>query len=127
MRQEDFIFNFLIKNGIDNIKRQYAPFFLKDKRGQQTLDFYLPDYNIAIEYQGEQHFFKNSFFKNLQENIIRDEKNFLKCKNENLKIIYVIPDKCKDKINISTIYSSNNFIYISEINNLIKLIYDFKK
>lgn len=32
--------------------------YIKEKNGQQTLDFYLPDYNIAIEYQGEQHFLK---------------------------------------------------------------------
>ena len=121
LRQEDYIFNFLIKNGFNNIERQYAPSFLKEKNGQQTLDFYLPDYNIAIEYQGEQHFLKDNFFKNLEKNLIRDEKKYLKCTNEKIKIIYIIPDKCKNKLYLSTIYS-NNFIFLSEINKLLKLI-----
>ena len=41
-----------------NVKfeRQYKPLFLKNGKGQQSLDFYLIDYNIAVECQGEQHF-----------------------------------------------------------------------
>lgn len=42
----------LEENKIENYKRQYRTSWLN----KQSLDFYLPDYNIAIECQGEQHF-----------------------------------------------------------------------
>lgn len=29
---------------------------------RQHLDFFLPDYNVAIEYQGEQHFYPIEYF-----------------------------------------------------------------
>jgi len=35
---------------------------LKDKR-HLSYDFYLPDYNLLIEYNGKQHYKKNSFKK----------------------------------------------------------------
>ncbi len=59
--------------------------------GLQSLDFYLPDYNIAIECQGEQHFNKIDFFGGesaLMKTIKRDKRKFLKCKENGIKIIY---------------------------------------
>ena len=32
------------------------------KRGRMKLDFYLPDYNTAIECQGEQHFYPIEYY-----------------------------------------------------------------
>ena len=56
------------------------------------LDFYLPDYKIGIECQGEQHFIPRSFgdnkFKRFDKQIELDELKALKCKNNQVRIIY---------------------------------------
>ena len=67
---------YLVKNKIKYIK-EYSFKELPNRR----FDFYLPEYNVCIEYDGKQHFEKNSFFKdeNLQD---RDnEKNAFCIKN----------------------------------------------
>ena len=60
--------------------------------GRQSLDFYLPQYNIAIECQGKQHFRPISVFggeKSFKEQVERD-KNKLKLCNENgVKLEYI--------------------------------------
>lgn len=58
------------------------------------LDFYLPDYNIAIEYQGEQHFKpidfgggykKSTFYKTLY----LDKLKYNLCKTHNIPLLYI--------------------------------------
>ena len=56
--------------------------------------FYLPDYNIAIEYQGRQHFIdihnnNSEFVKTCK----RDKLKFIKCVKNNIKLIYFTYDK----------------------------------
>lgn len=62
-------------------------------------DFYLPDYNCCIEYDGEQHFQEVEFFKyslkNVQE---RDQIKNQYCESNNIKLIR-IPYWDYDKIN----------------------------
>jgi len=60
--------------------------------GQQHLDVYFPDLNIALEYQGKQHdepveyFGGNEAYLNQQK---RDKKKKAKCDKNNCKLIYV--------------------------------------
>ena len=64
--------------------------WLRDK-GCLYLDFYLPDYNIAIECQGEQHFKPVDFFGGEEQFKRRQELDFIKhklCINNGIKIIY---------------------------------------
>jgi len=90
-----------VKNILNEIKvnyiYQYIPFFLNNGKSHQSLDFYLPDYNIAIECQGEQHFkpvdfagkgeeWAKELFKN---NVKRDVLKESKCKKQNIKIVYI--------------------------------------
>lgn len=61
--------------------------------GKQTLDFYLPEYNIAIECQGEQHFHPVSIYKGeegFQITRERDLRKYQKCLNNNVKVLYHI-------------------------------------
>lgn len=69
--------------------------------GRQSLDFYLPEHNIAIECQGMQHFkpvdfggkgqeWANESFK---ENKKRDDRKLQHCLNNNIKMIYVIDNE----------------------------------
>ena len=59
--------------------------------GKMRLDFYLPDYNIAIECQGEQHFEALEFFggeKSYEETIRRDKTKGDLCKEHGITILY---------------------------------------
>lgn len=75
--------------------------------GTQTLDFYLPDTNIAIECQGEQHFLPVDFGghgrewaeKLLEKNIKRDALKRQKCKENGVELIYYADKKYKEYIN----------------------------
>ena len=62
--------------------------WLKYKRNM-FLDFYLPDYNIAIECQGRQHFdvesFKGESYENIKE---RDTKKLELCNENGVKLLY---------------------------------------
>ncbi len=77
---------------------QYNPLFLKKGKGQQTIDFYLPDLNIAIECQGEQHFKPIDFAgkgeewatQAFEKNKKRDDLKLKKCLDNNIEMIYVI-------------------------------------
>ena len=61
-------------------------------KGLLKLDFYLPEYNMAIECQGIQHFYDGIFFgskNNQYKNIkIRDEIKFNLCKENGINLIY---------------------------------------
>ena len=65
--------------------------------GKQSIDFYLPDYNIAIECQGEQHFKPISFgcqdmkkvmerYKHIQ---YLDKNKLVLCQQHNIPIFYI--------------------------------------
>lgn len=59
-----------------------------DWLGRQSLDFYLPNYNVAVEYQGRQHFCDYSLF-NHDEILKCDLKKLKKCKEHNIQIYYI--------------------------------------
>lgn len=59
--------------------------------GLQSLDFYLPKYNVAIECQGIQHFKNCSNIFNdekLKRTIESDERKRVKCKTHNIRLLY---------------------------------------
>ena len=59
--------------------------------GKQHLDFFLPEYNVAIECQGEQHFASFRFEKDDKKLLSRKKRDELKkklCEENNIKLIY---------------------------------------
>ena len=59
---------------------------------QLYLDFYLPDYNIAIECQGEQHYKNVKYFggeSGLIKRIKRDNRKKELCEQNGIKIVYI--------------------------------------
>lgn len=80
---------------IENILIQRKIFHIRQKKfnwlGRQSLDFYLPDYDIAIECQGKQHFEivdyfgGESEFKSIQE---RDLRKKQLCEENGITILY---------------------------------------
>ena len=78
--------NLLLEN---NIRFETQKRF--DWLGLQSLDFYLPDYNIAIECQGEQHFKPIKHFgdlDNFNKTVERDKVKRKLCNNNKIVIFY---------------------------------------
>ena len=86
---EQEIASLLTENNIEYIE-QYSDSFLKNGKGLQRVDFYLPKYRIAIECQGEQHFtglfYINS--KTFKQTFERDYRKYNKCKEQGIAILY---------------------------------------
>ena len=86
--------------------------------GMKSLDIFIPKYNIAIEYQGKQHFMPLDFFggekgfKKCQE---RDIKKNKYCKNNNIQLIR-IPYTDFQKINPEYL---QNKIFDKKIKNIV--------
>ena len=79
--------HFLIENNII-FKEQYR---LKDNP-KLSYDFFLPDYNILIEYQGEQHYFPIEWFggeKAFEKQQFNDKEKENIAKNNNLLLIKI--------------------------------------
>lgn len=83
----DEISSFLKNNGF-NFEREKKFKWLK----RQRLDFYLPDFNTAIEYQGEQHFSPVKYFggdKRFNDRVERDKRKQILCKQNGVDILYI--------------------------------------
>ncbi len=85
-----------------NYVREYR---FDDCKNKRTLpfDFYLPDYNICIEFDGKQHFEYIEFFDKTKEKFeLRKRNDEIKneyCKHNNIKLIrisYLDKDKIED-------------------------------
>ena len=100
---EALIQKILEENNIKYTKEKAFPNCrFKDTNGLARFDFYLLDYNIIIEYDGEQHFHKTSFytqeqFENIQQ---RDKEKTQYCKENNIPLIR-IPYTDYNKIDIN--------------------------
>lgn len=109
-----------LENKIDNILNENNIEFNRQKKfewlGRQSLDFYLPKYNIGIECQGIQHFKCNEFYKNFEEIIERDTiKNEL-CSKNGIKLLYYT----EHDFSSIKIYNKNNTF--NNVNDLLNTI-----
>ena len=84
-----------MESEIRNILQENKINFVEQKKfdwlRRQSLDFYLPDYNIAIECQGKQHFEVVDYFggeESLTEVNKRDQNKKQLCEKHNIKILY---------------------------------------
>ena len=89
---EEKIQKILTDNGIQFFKEYIFENCFNPKTNYKLLfDFYLPDYNCCIEYDGIQHFKTNSYFQhNSLEN--RKDRDSIKdnfCKENNIKLIRI--------------------------------------
>lgn len=119
---ERIIENKLIESEIPFIYQASFP-FLKTKQGKKSLDFYLPEYNVGIEYQGSQHFVPIQKFggqEHLSKQIERDKIKFQLCKDNNIDIFYIVKKEDIKKVKDYNIYNNKNtFISIDECLNTI--------
>lgn len=113
---EKSVRNILIENNI--VFQQQKRF--KDWLGQQSLDFYLPKFNIAIECQGSQHFKNERRYNKLEEVKKRDEKKKKLCLENEVHLIYYVPKFFEE-------YMSKDDIYFTDLNELINYITNYNK
>ena len=112
--------NFLLENKIEFIRQ--AKF---DWLGKQSLDFYLPDYNLAIECQGEQHFkeFTGGFEPktNIDKRIRLDIMKKELCDENSIKMLYVMQKRWKTKSfqkKFNNIYNEKNVVLEKELDKI---------
>lgn len=88
-----------------------------DWLGKMSLDFYLPKYNVAIEYQGRQHFCKQTRF-DYDDALKRDLRKLSICANNGVKIMYFTyeKDKIPTDFNYYKIYTDED-VFIKEISD----------
>ena len=94
---EEQIFLLLKNNNINFEYRKKDLPWLKDKEHLE-LDFYLPDYNIAIECQGIQHFVPIKYFggeEKLNRQLKYDKIKKELCKEHNIEILYFCEKRYK--------------------------------
>lgn len=109
---EERVIYFLKEKNIDFI-HIYYPDWLSKGLSHQSIDIYLPKYNVGIECQGIQHFKDNKWFKESLDNVInRDIKKNYKAKDK-LTLLYLIDKHIskKDIINnekYCNIYNNDN-------------------
>ena len=77
---------FLEENKINYIYE--ADYKIFNWLSKMSLDFYLPDYNVAIECQGIQHFKYNDFLDSDDTVKIRDEIKRKLCEENEIKLLY---------------------------------------
>ena len=97
-----------------NVIYQYKPSFLHGKTSAQSIDFFLPDYNIGIEYHGRQHFIPipkfggNDGFEKTKE---RDYRKHRRCQENGLTIYYLTFEKCDTSNYFETVYKNLDDLY----------------
>lgn len=108
---ERYVEFFLNSNTIYFIS-QYHPKWL----GKQSLDFFIPKYNIAIECQGKQHFGLGGWIKDYDFTELYERDKYKKelCNRHNIKIIYITEKKLLKKAEKIKLYKDNIF----DINSL---------
>ena len=100
-KYETFVEDILTNKKIKFIKE----FCFEDCKNQRKLpfDFYLPDYNLCIECQGQQHYFPVEYFGGEDEykkTVYRDKikKNY--CENNNIELLYIPYTMNKEEIQL---------------------------
>lgn len=99
-----------LENEITNIEYQKRFKWL----GKQSLDFYLPDYNIAIEYQGEQHFKPVVIFggdKEFKKTVERDIKKKNLCEKHGIELLYFTYNNKMKEYDSSVFTDINDLLY----------------
>ena len=93
---EQAVRSFLTEHGIkiqSQCGKSTFEWLASPKRGSYTLDFYLPEYNAAIECQGEQHFKTHDgslWFteEKIQKIMERDQLKKQLCENHGIRLFY---------------------------------------
>lgn len=98
-----------LKEHFPDATLHHHPIFLKTyKNGWQELDIFIPSLNVAVEYQGKQHFEPVSIFggeDGYNRTIKLDSSKHEKCLINNVKLFYFTYEKTVPKEYYSKIYT----------------------
>lgn len=86
---------------------------------RQSIDFYLPEYNVGIEYQGRQHFYDNTKFS-FKDTIERDRRKRGRCIENGVKLYYFTFEK-------QYIKNFNEYVIYTDYNEMINDITNNRK
>ena len=117
----------IMKKNFSNVISQYKPDFLNTNGKPQSIDIFLPDYNIGIEYQGRQHFKPISKFGGIKGYIDvceRDKRKYNLCVKNNLILLYFTYEKTKE---IPNEYLSNIYTNEEELIKKIKSVSSYDR
>jgi hypothetical protein len=124
-KSEKFVLKCL-REKYGEVSYQYTTQWLKSKTSFSYIDFYLPQHNIGIEYQGRQHFWPISRFggeESYQKQSERDLSKYERCKEHGVPIFYISFEKQTPENYFAPIYRTFDDlakaidIYISEKSN----------
>lgn len=90
-----------IKSLLESNNIEYIPQYKNKWLGKQSLDFYLPKYNIAIECQGVQHFKPIDYFGGKEAFKMTNKRDLVKnkkCKKNGINILYFSNKQYEDNI-----------------------------
>ena len=96
-----------IKKQFPDAIHTYKPKFLNTTGKPQSLDIFIPSLNTAIEYQGRQHFVPISRYGGEEELVKtkeRDERKYLLCKENRVRLLYISFEKEAPESYLGTIY-----------------------
>lgn len=100
--------NFLIKNNIEHKFQKTFKLLKVDKRHALRFDFYLPNYNLCIEYDGQGHYKKDFVFN--RTGIVDNSNDIRKneyCKEHNIKLLRIPYWEQKTMIDKIDLYLKN--------------------
>lgn len=104
-RGEDVLKQLLTSLNIKFFQEQQFNDCINDKTRRQLFDFYLPEYNICIEYDGQQHYKDIKGWADTLEDIqYRDTIKNQYCKKHNMSLIR-IPYWDYDRLNVQYLMS----------------------
>ncbi len=110
------------KYGKENVIYQYRPRFLSGKTSSQSIDIFLNNFNIGIEYHGRQHFkpikkfgSDEGFLKTQKRDLIKYEK----CLKNDIKLFYITLEKCDTSNYFTHVYNNLDEMF-NDINEFIK-------
>ena len=94
-----------------NVVPQYKPKWLQSRTSYQSIDIFLPDYNVGVEYQGAQHFGAEVRFRGEEGYKIlseRDVRKYNKCLEHGVKLFYISFEKNVPENYIDVVYRNTN-------------------
>lgn len=91
------------------VSYQYKEPFLQSRTSYKSIDFYIPEFKIGVEYQGIQHFFPSKRFGGDEHYSIqyqRDLDKFNVCEENGIKMFYISFEKKIPEEYFTKIYTS---------------------
>ena len=102
-QKTDSIGESIIKTVLDTYHIQYKAQYQIKTKGIQRIDFFLPQYNVAIEYNGRQHYEEVNFFVSVNKQSTleyqrqRDERKREYCREHGIRLIEIDGRKWSQK------------------------------